>query len=268
MVAAFNPPLAALLGEIKQEFVFAQVAITRLREGYELRHLEDRAAAAAGLRLRSIPELRVLAQFSASGEFRPLKSAPNLQTGWRAIACTDSELNCALNHFYPGAVADWFAVQQGSFKPASYRDFTGRQTGMYRVTQLLNDAQATRAVASCCHRKFCLKRRLWSVEGLAGEDASDKSAIPCLEPCAILLEFARRVARIEQEKNMSLDLKPSELETVVAAIQTLLATGETAGREAEFAEPLNSRRLQLVLEKLRPVLEQAQQPLKERKGEQ
>jgi len=30
-------------------------------------------------------------------------------------------------------------------------------------------------------------------------EPSEKSVIPCLEPCAILLEFARKTARLEQQ---------------------------------------------------------------------
>jgi hypothetical protein len=96
---------------------------------------------------------------------------------------------------YPGAVADWFATQAAQPPVTSYREFTSRQTGMYRITTHLDDAAVAAVIHACCHKDFCLKRRLWTVEGAAPDAADAKSLIPCLEPCAILLEAARKAAR-------------------------------------------------------------------------
>src|SRR5437899_4741150 len=99
-----NRALEAFLAEVGSEFVLAQVLILRQRRGCELRHVDDRAISADKLRLLPIPELRALAQFTATHAFRPLKAAPNLQTGWRAVASNADELGRALQHLYPNAV--------------------------------------------------------------------------------------------------------------------------------------------------------------------
>src|SRR5947207_16006054 len=104
-----NRALEAFVAEIRSELVLAQVLISRQERGFELRHADDRSVPADKLRLLPVPELRALAQFTATGAFRPLKSAPNLQTGWRAVASNADELGVALQHLYPNAVADWFA---------------------------------------------------------------------------------------------------------------------------------------------------------------
>jgi hypothetical protein len=71
----------------------------------------------------------------------------------------------------------------------------------------LSDEQAR---SSACCESVCLKRRLWSIAGLAPDASDAKSAIPCLEPCAIMLEFARKAMRLEQEEKANLALGPSE----------------------------------------------------------
>jgi hypothetical protein len=174
-----------------------------------------------------------LVQFTAAGAFRPLKSAPNLRRGWRVSLADDDALELALNHLYPGAIADWFAASRNPPPITSYREFTARQTGMYRITTLLDDSVAGAAIRACCHPDFCLKQRLWSVGQLAADAASEKSIIPCLEPCAILLEFARKVARLEQEQSPPQPPPPPD-----AAIA-----------ECDFDAPANPRRVRFALEK-------------------
>jgi hypothetical protein len=229
-----NPALTAFLAAFDAETVFGQVLIRRVADGFEFRHIADRDASDEGLDSQTIGGLRALAQFTSAGAFRPLKSAPNLRRGWRACAADDGELGLALNHLYPGAVADWFAVRSNPPPITSYRQFTARQTGMYRITTMLNDGIAGAAIRACCHVDFCLKQRLWSVDGLAPDPSEQKSAIPCLEPCAIMLEFARKVARLEQE-----DQRP--------AIPPPVADTNVA--ESDFDAPNNPRRVRFALEK-------------------
>jgi hypothetical protein len=195
-----NPPLSAFVAGLETESSFGQVWIRRMQRGFELRHVADRESDPATLRLLGENDLRPLAQFTAQGAFRPLKSAPDLQRGWRATLRDEETLGAALNQLYPGAVADWFAAQAPLPPVTSYREFTGRQTGMYRITTRLDDAAAGAVIRACCHKDFCLKRRLWTVDGLPPDPPAAKSTLPCLEPCAILLESARKKARAGQDE--------------------------------------------------------------------
>jgi hypothetical protein len=252
--ALANPALEQFVAHIGHELLLAQVLIRRAARGYELRHEEDRSAAEGGLRLLPPSEARALAQNTASGAFRPLKSAPNLQRGWRLAVADDAELESALNQLYPGAIADWHAAQSDPAPVTDYRAFTNRQTGMYRITQMLSDAQAGSVAKACCHRDFCLKRRLWMVAGLAPDAAGDKSMIPCLEPCAVLLEFARTAMRLEQEEKARLELAPGEIRSLQAALETTLRQPDATLREADFSAAGNPRRLRLLLEKIHSAL--------------
>lgn len=251
MAAVNNPALAAFCALLTPELLLAQVLVRRLAAGFELRHVNDREAGAGTLRLVSASELRALANHTAAGEFRPIKAAPNLRAGWRCCGASDAELELALSQLYPGAIADWFTARQSVPPVTHYRDFTARQTGMYRITTMLTDAQAGQMIRACCDARFCLKRRLWTVDGLAPDAADAKSLVPCLEPCAVLLEFARKAVRIEQEEGKpTITLAPSELASLLTALETALAHPSAGLREADLAAADNPRRLQLLREKL------------------
>jgi hypothetical protein len=214
--------------------------------------VEDRDAPTT--RLVAVEQLREIAQFTEYKQFRPLRTAPTLQRDWHLHTRDASELESALQCLYPGGIADWFAAQHPNPPVTHYRDFTGRQTGMYRITASLRDEQVAHLACAGCHERFCLKQRLWIVRGLAPEESSRKSMIPCLEPCAVLLEFARVIARIEQREKHNVTLTPDELETIVIALGRLVAASDTGAREADFSVPGNRRRAQWVLEKLEPFL--------------
>lgn len=193
-----NPAWESFSRNLGEGLVFGEVSIRREGTGYELRHHGDESSAA--LRAVEVDELRELAQRTETGQFRPLKGAPNLKRGWRCYARNEEDLERALNYLYPGAVTDWFASRCENAPITNYRAFTARQTGMYRITTKLNDEEAGQMIRECCHETMCVKARLWTVAGLAPEGG--KSVIPCLEPCAVLLEFARTTARTAQsEKN-------------------------------------------------------------------
>jgi len=212
--------------------------------------MDDRAVEENQLKTVKLSDLRALAQVTDKGAFRPLKSAPNLQKGWKAAAGNIDELGLALGHLYPGAVADWFGFQQRRATPSGYREFTSRQTGMYRVTQMLSDAEAGAVIQACCHTRFCLKQRLWTVGGLATDSAESKSIIPCLEPCALLLEFGRIAARHKQTDEIELRLNVEEARTLSTSVTASLQKPEGEIREADFDSPINPRRIQLVVEKI------------------
>jgi hypothetical protein len=253
MVSAIpNPALDAFIARVSPEIVFAEAMVRKVLDGFDLRHVTD--CDAPTLRLVSADQLREIAQFTAHKQFRPLKSAPTLQRGWHFLARNASELEHALQCLYPAGVADWFAAQCPAPPVTNYRDFAARQTGMYRVAASLSDEQVAHVARAGCHKRFCLKRRLWRVEGLAPDETSEKSLIPCLEPCAVLLEFARVAARIEQREKHNVLLTSDDLATVAIALERLAEAPRAETREADFAAPENGRRAQWVFEKLRPLL--------------
>lgn len=249
-----NPALDAFLADLSESKIVAQVLVRRDSNAFTLRHVADESKDSGTLATVGLDDLRALAQNTASGAFRPIKAAPNLHCGWIATARNATELGSALEQLYPGAVADWFAAKLPNPPVTHYRAYVERQTGMYRITAMLDDAQAARTIRACCNERFCLKRRLWTVDGLPADAEEAKSVIPCLEPCAVLLEFARKSMRLEQEDKVSVDLSVSELETLKTVLEApAQPDAAPATREADFSNATNPRRLALLLNKLSAV---------------
>jgi hypothetical protein len=210
MPGAFrNPALEWFVHWFSDEVVIGEVRVCRRDSGYELRHVADDDKA-ADLKDFTPEEAREVAQTTESGAFRPLKSAPTLRRGWQIKAASDAELGTALDRLYPGVIGDLYATLQHPPPTTDYRAFAARQTGMYRIANFLSDLDAAAMVRKCCAREFCLKRRFWDIGGLAPEVVDQKTVIPCLEPCAILLEFARKVVRATQQQNLAVrDVLPT-----------------------------------------------------------
>lgn len=231
--------------------VFMQVHILRVSTEFELRHILDVDVDKDSLEVTEVAELRRIAQHEASGAFRPLRSAPNLRNGWRCLIRTRQELELALHHLYPGALADWFAWQRDAQSAADYRAFAGRQTGMYRINATLSETTLGWVAASQCASRFCLKRRVWTSSGLPAEDSAKKSSIPCLEPCPLLMEFARVAAREEQANRLALNLSEWEFETLKDSLGPRNPeSSPSANRTADLGDPGNPRRREFLLEKL------------------
>ena len=252
-MTAPNPAIATFASDIAPEKVWAEVLIRASDEEFTLRHVRDRDVPIGNLNRLTSSTLRKVAMFTSNGQFRPLRSSPDLPRGWVLICQGQAELWRALQEIYPGSVADWFAARNGA-APTNYREFTNRQSGMYRITQLLTDTQAANVTRAACHPRFCLKRRLWTLPGLEVEEAGAKSEIPCLEPCAVLLELARKATRIEQEGKLSVQLSRSELESLLAAADLVIGSGAAGERIGNVSAPTNPRRLQLLLEKFKESL--------------
>lgn len=240
-----------LLPLIDPELLFVQVLIQRTSSGYSLRHEQDRAKPHEDLRLVKVEELRDLSKFNQSMAFRPLKCSPDLILGWVADARDPEELERALEVLYPGCVTDWHASNLPHPPVTHFREFAGRQSGMYRIANLLSDASAEQVSSSCCDACFCLRRRLWTIGTLGPDPKDSKSLAPCLEPCAILLELARKAMRLEQEEKTPMRLAAEEWRSVMEALERLQHPPSSQSRAGDVADPTNPRRLRLLLEKLK-----------------
>jgi hypothetical protein len=193
-----NPWLDYFIGARWDEVVIAQVLVKRMPGGFELRHVNDAVANVGELKAVRPNDVRKIANFNSAGEYRPLKSTPDLPRGWLVRANSPEELEEALTHFYPNALADRSALTQKPPPITNYRPFAERQTGMYRITTYLTDENLAHVIANLCSTK-CLKQRLWTSGEIPTDPPKKKSAVPCLEPCAILLEAARKEVRALQE---------------------------------------------------------------------
>jgi sirohydrochlorin cobaltochelatase len=191
-----------------------EISITPLSEGrYELRHREDSTVENLTLFTR-VTDARPLSFFTSAGEYRPLKTAPSLQRGWRLELASVDDLRIALDYFYPAMTGVWLSHLEGNLTPVALRDTLNRQTGMYAATKRLQDGEGQQLVAETCQsRSGCLKRKLWPFDAatplqlLPLEERSaevrpvsregDFREIPllCHEACNILVAACREVVK-------------------------------------------------------------------------
>ena len=144
-------------------FFFGQILVTK-REGtgFVLAHRDD--ASLHQLQTHRDAENAIeIAKYDDAGNYRPLKTAPNLRRGWRLELATIEELRRALDYFYPGRLALFAAWKSGHLKTTPLRETLDRQSGMYRVATKISDLQINDLVADFCRSDSgCLRTILWS----------------------------------------------------------------------------------------------------------
>ena len=90
-------------------------------------------------RFQNPEEAAEIARYDDSGNYRPLKTAPNLRHGWRLELVDLTELRRALDYFYPGRLAMFAAWKENRLTTTSLRTTLTRQSGMYRVAAKISD---------------------------------------------------------------------------------------------------------------------------------
>jgi sirohydrochlorin cobaltochelatase len=155
-----------------------------------------------------------IAKFDGAGNYRPLKTAPNLRRGWRMELANLRELRHALDLFYPGRLPMFFAFEKKELSVTPFRQTLDRQSGMYRVAAKISDAQIDDLVGNFCRSDGgCLRTILWKRD-VNGALASSKlppekfdptydqngrgeSCIPmlCQEACNLLVNAARNLVK-------------------------------------------------------------------------
>jgi hypothetical protein len=171
-----------------------------LRGGGEKLQIETSAAAALEL-----------AKADAHGAYRPIKGAPTLKSGWALHLASLSEVREALDFIYPAALGNWVHFSAGRVKAVPLRETLNRQTGMYRITQLLTDEDGDALICENCGLDKCRRQIVWPISegrplrGLAIEKKSpptDKHEMPllCLEACNFLVAKGRPFIKAKQAR--------------------------------------------------------------------
>jgi sirohydrochlorin cobaltochelatase len=150
-----------------------------------------------------------IARYDDAGEYRPLKTAPNLRHGWRLELPDESDVEQAIDFFYPGRLAALRAFRAGTLTTTPFRTTLERQTGMYRVAAKISDDQANELIGSFCRTDGgCLRTILWRRDAAGTvpsthlppakyEPASSAGGVPllCQEICNLLVAAARETVK-------------------------------------------------------------------------
>lgn len=182
-------------------------------EGFVLIHRDD-ASRNDLKRHHRAEDASEIARFEDAGNYRPLKTAPNLRHGWRLVLPDVAALRIALDLFYPGRLAAFFAWEQDALATTPLRATLQRQTGMYRASAKISDDEADALVGNFCRSDGgCLRTILWkrdengavasirlpSEKFYPQHDQTGLGApvIPllCQEACNLLVAEARKTVR-------------------------------------------------------------------------
>jgi sirohydrochlorin cobaltochelatase len=157
-----NPVERCLEPVLAGSFCFGQILIQKIAtRRFVLSHRDDETLGQLQT-FRDAEDAIEIAKYDDAGNYRPLKTAPNLRHGWRLQLQTLEELRRALDYFYPGRLAVFVAWKNGQLRTTSLRDTLDRQSGMYRVAAKISDSQIDHVVADFCRSNGrCLRTILW-----------------------------------------------------------------------------------------------------------
>ena len=167
-------------------------------------------------RFQNPEEAAEIARYDDAGNYRPLKTAPNLRHGWRLELVDLTELRRALDYFYPGRLAMFAAWKVENLVTTTLRDTLNRQSGMYRVAAKISDEQVNQVVGDFCRSSDgCLRTILWKRDATGApastqlppekfdtshdQTGDGEPVIPllCQEPCNLLVAECRKAVKLE-----------------------------------------------------------------------
>jgi sirohydrochlorin cobaltochelatase len=157
-VKEFEQLLESLLAEKTSRI--GQLEISASAGGFVVCHRDD--VGRDDVTTREIDDVFEIAKFDDSGNYRPLKTAPNLRHGWKIFVNNAAELQRAVDAIYPGRLAILHALESGELITTSLRETLSRQSGMYRVAAKISDQQINQLVGDFCPSEGgCLRTILW-----------------------------------------------------------------------------------------------------------
>jgi sirohydrochlorin cobaltochelatase len=211
-----DPIERALAAALADTCRFGQVLVQKGgKGGFVLCHRDDKGL--DGLKTLQRPDdVLDIAKFDDAGNYRPLKTAPNLRHGWRLVVVDLAELRRALDYFYPGRLPVFGAWKQGHLETTPLRATLERQSGMYRIAANISDDQIDDLVGNFCRSDGgCLRTILWKRDATGRAPSTklpsekydpahdqtrrDKDAVPllCQEACNLLVAAARQAVKGE-----------------------------------------------------------------------
>jgi sirohydrochlorin cobaltochelatase len=208
-------------------FCVGQIVVRKSGGGFVICHRDDETLDESPI-FRSAEGAIEIAKYDDAGNYRPLKTAPNLRHGWRLELDTLEALMRALDYFYPGRMAVFAAWKKGKLQTTPLRETLDRQSGMYRVAAKISDSQIDDLVADFCRSNGgCLRTILWKrdaggavsstklpmekfdpaydqVEVSAQPGSTIPATVPllCQEACNLLITECRKVAKGQASINL------------------------------------------------------------------
>lgn len=195
-------------------FSFGQILVRKINGGgFLLSHRDDEARDNLQ-RSRNPEDAAEIAKLDDLGNYRPLKTAPNLRRGWQLEIVDLAGLSRALDYFYPGRLAVFATWKQNRLPTTPLRETLNRQSGMYRVAAKISDEQINELVGDFCRSDGgCLRTILWKrdnrdtvastklppkkFDATHDQTGRGERTIPllCQEACHLLVNECRKAVR-------------------------------------------------------------------------
>ena len=239
---------------ITHEWGELRITATLGEEGaraYEIRHVDDAEADSDDLDSYTDPlDLRELVKHDDRGRYRPLRTAPTLQTGWVLTGLDQRQAFEAVDDvIYPATVVNWNLERHDDLDVTHWEETIGRQSGIYGVVKTWNRGEGHEHVdwvaETCCDDSQCIKRREWQYDEDTelAVDGGD-GVFPCREPCSVVISASRKWTRLEGEetKTYEFELTESEKEQVEDIIDAVADGRADEIREADIYKGANRYR--------------------------
>ena len=137
--------------------------------------------------------IREYVRCDGEGRYRPLPGLRNLPENWHARFSSIEDFSAALDAVYPLAQRHTGLYEDGSLSITSMEELFARQEGRYAIARELSSRGRELARAILCGA--CVRVPLW-----AGPGCIENGAIPCPEPCSVMLSLCREAALWEQDR--------------------------------------------------------------------
>lgn len=210
-----------ILNGLSVPFSFGQILVRRKQDSTVVLLHRDDASFNRLQTYRGAENAIEIAKYDDAGNYRPLKTAPNLRHGWQLELVAVEELRRALDYFYPSRLAVFATWKSGYLKTTALRETLDRQSGMYRVAAKISDPQVNDLVSDFCRSdRGCLRTILWKRDRsgtiastklpkekfdpvydqvMARASHSEAATVPllCQEACNLLIAECRKVVRGE-----------------------------------------------------------------------
>lgn len=191
-----------------------QLEISIVDDGFALCHRDD--VGRRDLTRYQVDDAFEIAKFDDSGNYRSLKTAPNLRHGWKIFAAKVNEVLRAIETIYPGRLAILQTFESGGLVTTSLRETLNRQSGMYRVAAKISNQQIDVVVGDFCRSDGgCLRAILWKrddaqtvpstklpskkFDSTYDQTGKNEQCIPllCQEACNLLVAACREKVKLE-----------------------------------------------------------------------
>ncbi|ERG96680.1 DR2241 family protein [Haloquadratum walsbyi] len=219
---------------------------TRGRRHYDIRHQADEEATPERIETYTDPlDAREISTYDDRGRYRPLQTAPSLQTGWIFPDLNGRDAVETINFLYPASIANWNLERNDELDVTHWRETVDRQTGIYDIVEELPRSAVEWVAEACCVDSQCLKRREWQyTEDDQLEADGGTGTFPCREPCSLVIAASRRWTKLEEEdeRTYEFDLTPSEKEQIEDIINAVADGRVDEIREADVYKGANQYR--------------------------